>query len=263
MEETHRRNEASMRRKQANLSPNSPTPGTDTPPSPAASGAMDDLLAKLRAAKPEARDQRDRRRRARLKDRYQTRVASGQKMQDMASLVRSPDNIEASLLSPTSEVSSEAIDEVTDDHVAPENLNDEDVADRAASLLEGLRGETGAEEGEDGEKIPLPREESIRIRRRRENAQDERAARRRRRQQATSATDTTLGHPRIAEEAENENNSEQLDDFEKRESSSSGDKAGDGEEREGVKPTTPVTIVHPPSPSGESKTRLATPPGNE
>lgn len=249
-----------MRRKQANLHPNPSTPGTDTPPSPAASGAMDDLLAKLRAAKPETRDQRDRRRRARLKDRYQTRVASGQKMQDMASLVKSPDNIEASLLSPTSEVSSEAMDEASDGDVAPENLKDEDVADRAASLLEGLRGETGAEDDEDGDKISLPRDDSIRIRRRRESAQDERAARRRRRQQASSATETTLGQqPRIAEEAENGNDSEQADDFEKRQSSSSGEKPGDEEERGRL---TPLTIVHPPSPA-ESKTGLATPPGNE
>lgn len=240
-----------MRRKQANLSPNTSTPGTDTPPSPAASGAMDDLLAKLRAAKPEARDQRDRRRRARLKDRYQTRVASGQKIQDMASLVKSPDNIEASLLSPTSEFSSDAIDEAADSDMAPENLKDEDIADRAASLLEGLRGETGTEEDENDEKIALPREDSIRVRRRRESAQDERAARRRRRQQASSATETTLGRTPIAEEVENENDSEQPDDSEKRQSSSSGEKPGDEEEGWGIKPTTPVTVVHPPSPGNE------------
>src|SRR5215468_8938288 len=119
MEETYRRNEASMRRKQATLGPTTSTPGTDTPPSPSASGAMDDLLAKLRAAKPEAKDQRDRRRRARLKDRYQTRVASGQKMQDMQSIVKSPDNIEASLLSPASEVSSETVSETANRDVAP------------------------------------------------------------------------------------------------------------------------------------------------
>ena len=258
MEETHRRNEASMRRKQAALSPSSSTPGIDTPPSPAASGAMDDLLAKLRAAKPEARDQRDRRRRARLKDRYQTRVASGQKMHDMASLVKSPDNIEASLLSPTSEVSSDAISDVADGDVAPENLKDEDVADRAASMLEGLKGEVGTEEDEDEEKISLPREDSIRMRRRRESAQDERAARRRRRQQALSATESTLGQHPIAEEAENENNGEQRDGFEKRQSTSD-----DEEGNWGMKPTAPVTIVHPPSPESGSKTGLATPPDDE
>jgi len=238
-----------MRRKQASLTPNPSTPATDTPPSPAASGAMDDLLAKLRAAKPEARDQRDRRRRARLKDRYQTRVASGQTMQDMASLVKSPDNIEASLLSPASEASSEAINEALEDDVAPENLKDEDVADRAASMLEGLRGEIGTEEDEDGEKVPLPREDSIRIRRRRESAQDERAARRRRRQQALSASEPTLGQSPIAEEAENGNDSEQPDDFEKRRSSSSGEKLGDEEEKERTQPATPLTVVHPPSPA--------------
>jgi cytokinesis protein len=179
-------------------------------------------------------------------------VASGQKIQDMASLVKSPDNIEASLLSPTDEASGEAIDEAADSDVAPENLKDEDIADRAASLLEGLRGETGTEEDEDGKKMALPREDSIRVRRRRESAQDERAARRRRRrQQASSATETTLGQPPIAEDAENENDSEQPDDSEMRQSSSSREKPGYEEESWGMKPTTPVTIVHPPSPGNE------------
>ena len=64
LEEQHRRNEISMRRKQQQVQ--SPTALSDesAPKSPASTGAMDDLLQKLRAAKPEARDQRDRRRRA-------------------------------------------------------------------------------------------------------------------------------------------------------------------------------------------------------
>ena len=83
LEEQHRRNEISMRRKQQQVQ--SPTALSDegAPKSPASTGAMDDLLQKLRAAKPEARDQRDRRRRARLKDRHQVRVASGQEIPEI------------------------------------------------------------------------------------------------------------------------------------------------------------------------------------
>lgn len=224
---------------------------------------MDDLLAKLRAAKPEARDQRDRRRRARLKDRHAVRVASGQKMQDMASLVKGPDTIEASLLSPVSDVSQASeMRDSEDGELPPEQMNDEDVADRAASMLEGLRGEVGEEENGDDERVPLPREDSIRIRRRRESAQDERAARRRRRQQAQSASETSLGQPTIAEEAENEDGG--TESPEKRRSDGSGSvegaelEPGDAEEWN-RKPTTPVTIVHPPSPEMEKRV-LPTPP---
>src|SRR3954452_3202186 len=98
MEETRKRNEASMRRKHLNpaLANVISDPG---PPSPSATGAMDSLLEKLRAAAPQARDQRDRRRRARLKDRHQVRVASGQKIPDpdeipeMEDTLQSPDSV--------------------------------------------------------------------------------------------------------------------------------------------------------------------------
>src|SRR4051812_9376098 len=102
-----------MRRKAAQapnpLSPNALS-DSDTPKSPASTGAMDDLLQKLRAAKPEARDQRDRRRRARLKDRHQVRVASGQKIPELGINVDDEEGGEAGaegkgkgMLSPTSE----------------------------------------------------------------------------------------------------------------------------------------------------------------
>jgi len=69
-------------------------------------------------------------------------------------------------------------------------------------------------------------------------------------------------HP-IAEEAENENDGEQPDGSEKRQSTSSGEKPDDEEENGGMKPTTPVAIVHPPSTEGGSKTGFATPPDDE
>ncbi|KAL2353202.1 cytokinesis protein [Cryomyces antarcticus] len=76
VEETQRRNEASMRRKQ-NDTPKANGVTPDASASPASSGAMDSLLEKLRAAAPDARDTRERRRRARLQDKHQVRVASG------------------------------------------------------------------------------------------------------------------------------------------------------------------------------------------
>ncbi|KAK5188063.1 hypothetical protein LTR16_008826, partial [Cryomyces antarcticus] len=60
VEETQRRNEASMRRKQ-NDTPKANGVTPDASASPASSGAMDSLLEKLRAAAPDARDTRERR----------------------------------------------------------------------------------------------------------------------------------------------------------------------------------------------------------
>ena len=80
LEEARKRTEASLARKRnmaAALSSGT-NATTEAPQSPVTSGAMDSLLEKLRAAAPQARDQRDRRRRARLKERHNDRVASGQ-----------------------------------------------------------------------------------------------------------------------------------------------------------------------------------------
>ncbi|KAF2183862.1 hypothetical protein K469DRAFT_581319 [Zopfia rhizophila CBS 207.26] len=238
LEETHRRNEASMRRKANNLNPLSPSALSDgdAPKSPAATGAMDDLLQKLRAAKPEARDQRDRRRRARLKDRHQVRVASGQKIPELGVNMDEDDTGEGAskggMLSPKSETGeSDASNTLT-------SPTETDVADRAAAMLEGLQGgDVGAPD-------------RLSVRRRRENADNERERRRRRRQQATSnkSTDDGLTSPPIKEEGEE-------DEEDKRASIIS----GDGSESVGV--TTPVTIVSPPSPEQKRAEReLPTPP---
>lgn len=140
---------------------------------------MDSLLEKLRAAAPQARDQRDRRRRARLKDRHQIRVASGQKIPDMADLTKGDtDNSDGPAVSPDDEAAGtttpplQRIAEAASPAATPEG---EDVADRAASMLQGLRG--------DGDADPdiASRDGSLRVRRRRESADDERRSRRRRR----------------------------------------------------------------------------------
>ncbi|KAJ4369661.1 hypothetical protein N0V83_005423 [Neocucurbitaria cava] len=199
LEDQHRRNEISMRRKAAQapnpLSPNALSSDSDAPKSPASTGAMDDLLQKLRAAKPEARDQRDRRRRARLKDKHQVRVASGQKIPELgvnmeeegggeagAAAADDESNTDAkgkAMLSPTSDMADGeasgggAAGTVT----SPTGTStDADVADRAAAMLEGLQG--------GGSLASLNKDGSLSVRRRRESADTERQRRRNRRQQA-------------------------------------------------------------------------------
>ncbi|KAE9967805.1 hypothetical protein EG327_011297 [Venturia inaequalis] len=191
LEETRRRNEVSMKRKQAAIPTASATPldASAGPPSPAGTGAMDDLLAKLRAAKPEARDQRDRRRRARLKDKYQDRVASGQKMPELDELIKPRSDITDGLLSPVrSDGGQSTVSNDSTIPTVPEDGDDEDVADRAEKLLQGLGGE---DEGDEN-LIPVPRESIRMSRRRKEGAEDERSKRRRRRQLALSASEASL-----------------------------------------------------------------------
>jgi cytokinesis protein len=232
---------------------------------------MDDLLAKLRAAKPEARDQRDRRRRARLKDRHAVRVASGQTMPEMDELVQTP-ALEEGLLSPVKSeggLSSSGTDENPPLSAGLSVPEEEDVADQAEKLLQGLGGASGGEE-EGEERVPIPRE-SIRVsRRRKEGAEDERSRRRRRRQQAMSASEASL-----------ENHSR--DSHTIREEDGGNEQEINGEEEDGgetPKPPqhdggnvyrernsdTPVTIISPPSPElTPTKGRdagLPTPPGD-
>lgn len=173
LEETKRRNEASMKRKQQTS--NGPTPITPPPErSPTDTGAMDDLLEKLRAAKPQAKDQRERRRRARLKDKHEVRVASGQKMPDIAD--SAPDGEDTQLSPPLESEEKKDGPSVAEEDQQKDSPSDKDVADRAASMLQGL---SGTAEG------------TISMRRRRESADEERL-RRRRRKGASSISSAPL-----------------------------------------------------------------------
>jgi cytokinesis protein len=211
-----------MRRKQQIKAQNAVATNTsDAPPSPVSTGAMDVLLEKLRAAGPaaNAKDQRDRRRRARLKDKHQVRVASGQQ------IVETGENVdESGLLSPTKTDGSEPSSE------GPVSEG-EDIADRAASLLQGLRGREG--------EVPN-RDDSLRVRRRRESADDERARRRARRRAAGTSVDTTT-HTTIPEESTGNGDAEN-----KRSS------GGSSESQDQQLPT-PTTVVVPPSPTPSDK----------
>lgn len=202
---------------------------------------MDDLLQKLRAAKPEARDQRDRRRRARLKDKHQVRVASGQKMPEIGVNMEDEEggsgadnDTKKGILSPTSEIGEGETNTIP----GPGAANGEvDIADRAAAMLEGLQGGSGGGLNKDG---------SLSVRRRRESADTERQRRRNRRQQASSTREGDDGgplSPAIPEEGEVQ--------FFPRDGA---DDDRDGEEDGRI-------IVSPPSPEGAGKGRaLPTPP---
>jgi cytokinesis protein len=173
IEETRRRNEASMKRKhtaQLKLTSNSAEAG---PTSPSNTGAMDSLLEKLRAAAPQARDQRDRRRRARLKDRHQVRVASGQKIPDLDEIPEAETNLK------TAEAPSEDDSNVLSPGLSSPRSGGDDLADRAAALLQGMRSGDGADD-DDPE-----RRETLR-KARRQTAEEERRLRRRRRDRTTT-----------------------------------------------------------------------------
>ena len=245
VEETRRRNEASMARKRA-ANATSPTTGISTPESPLSpsAGAMDSLLEKLRAAAPQTRDQRDRRRRARLKDRHQDRIASGQKIPELTDLAKPSE--ESGSISPG--LQNPALP--GGENPEKENLSEgEEVADRAASLLQGLRGDG------DPEAEGTKRDSSLRVRRRRENADEERRNRRRRRTAAATAAnseDTVVQSPTIdGVPGENEEGTSVGD-------GASGERKGAAatdDANGGSPPITPVTTVSPPTPERGTEAR--------
>jgi len=180
LEETHRRNEASRKRK--NAQPKSAAAlGESQPASPTSTGAMDSLLEKLRAAAPQARDQRDRRRRARLKDRHQVRIASGQKIPDLNEIPEVEVGLQSGRVAGSGRSDGDLL---SPDMLSPTKEGDgeeDDVATRAAALLQGMR-EDGTEDGDDTE-----RRENLR-KSRRQTAEEERRTRRRRREKTQSST---------------------------------------------------------------------------
>jgi cytokinesis protein len=227
LEQTRKRNEASMKRKhqQLKLGGGSSADGS-APASPVSTGAMDSLLEKLRAAAPQARDQRDRRRRARLQNRHQVRVASGQKIPDPEEIPE----VEEGLKSPES-VNTEGL---LSPDMQPPNGSEDDIAERAALLLQGMRGSEGAEDPDS------ERRDSMRRSRRRENADEERKARRRRREKATSTSEPVEGDAIPEEDGEDPMESQTVE-------------ASEVDEGEKEQLPMPTTVISPPSPEGSEK----------
>lgn len=227
---------------------------------------MDTLLEKLRAAAPATRDTRDRRRRARLNERHQRRVASGQQMPEIAGVTSPTDD--TALMSPTSENAPDRPSTSDSTSLAPHVEEDkgaisegEDVADRAATLLQGLRGSTG-----DNDEPPLPRDsENLRVRRRRDHADSERERRRRRRAPGTS-TASTDGRPQTGI---SEASADHHDDDTRSEIGDTRSDVGNGDVGDNMKldlqlmtplaspalTSPPITIVSPPSPTTTAEKR--------
>ncbi|KAL1959955.1 hypothetical protein VTO42DRAFT_623 [Malbranchea cinnamomea] len=139
-EEARRRTEASLARKRVNITNGLSADGHDSS-LPSTSGAMDSLLEKLRAAAPQARDQRDRRRRARLKERHQIRVASGQRMPELPgfSSEGGKDGAQESKDGGSKDDAGDQSGGRSTNQDAAQVSEGEDIADRAASVLQGLR----------------------------------------------------------------------------------------------------------------------------
>ena len=241
VEETRRRNEASMARKRANakaINPAAANSGISTSDgalSPSSTGAMDSLLEKLRAAAPQARDQRDRRRRARLKDKHQVRVASGQTIPDLGDLTKTggeDKEADKSFLSPDAATNGdgEKMDPISEG---------EDVAERAASMLQGLRGDGDGDGARPGSRDGSG---SLRVRRRRESADDERRNRRRRRARESSSTDGGEGAT-LSPKYEGET----IPEIKEPDDEEDGGDEAEGEE------SILKTVVVPPSPEGTEK----------
>jgi cytokinesis protein len=221
LEITRKRNEESMKRKRAQhqLKPTGSSDGS-APPSPISTGAMDSLLEKLRAAAPQARDQRDRRRRARLQNRHQVRVASGQQIPDPNEIPE----VEDTLKSPDS-VSTESLASPVVRERDPDAEPDaDDIAARAALLLQGLRVGDGADEALNQKR------ESMR------KARDEerKARRNKRREQASMVEAAESEGDTVIAGSSNATPKEMTDD-------------------ENAKVPPPTTVVSPPSPEGSEK----------
>ena len=268
LEETRRRNEASMARKRmagkaANPAAGSSSPDNTSPQSPVGTGAMDSLLERLRAAAPQARDQRDRRRRARLKDRHEVRKASGQTMPDMADLGKShasedgmgevDDNGEGSAALRPAKVAASVNGEGGANEALAAISEGEDVADRAASMLQGLRNGADPPDNSSESGAAGSRDSSLRVRRRRESANDERSYRRRRRARE-STTNTSVPEAGEGDSGVTSPTDEKDEPTIREEEIAAAiviNAEGDDYSKEVV--TTPTTVISPPSPEGGAK----------
>ncbi|KAH8821478.1 hypothetical protein F5884DRAFT_88936 [Xylogone sp. PMI_703] len=257
LEANRKRLEASMKRK--NQLKVSIVSGEGSGPiSPASTGAMDSLLEKLRAAAPQTRDQRDRRRRARLQNRHQVRVASGQHIPEPNEIPE----VEAGLKSPPLV---EATPEVPEPTSPPKETPVDDIdniAERAALLLQGMRSTDGGSVAGDED---VERRENAR-RSRRNNAEEERRARRRRLRDksggssnaaaSTAASTLTTDGEGSVREGSVADEDERPDSRDK-DSQTQGERSSDHEDEdrdESLRISTPTAVViSPPSPDGTEK----------
>ncbi|KAJ9612373.1 hypothetical protein H2200_003970 [Cladophialophora chaetospira] len=234
LEENKRRIEVSLARKRAAVSANASGPGSgaETPGSPPANGAMETLLEKLRAAAPQVKDQRDRRRRARLKEKYEQRVASGQQLPELTV----KDGVEESRgIVPAERLTEDSLS--TDGASGRGDVSEsEDVADRALRALQEMRSS-----------VPSPGDE-IDVRRRRDGADEERKARRMRRRTAQQST-SSMGRNSVQSPTESTNRVDGAND----EPSPTEDKRSSGGTLSPISGQPPPEIIVSPTPDDEEK----------
>ena len=163
------------------------------------------------------------------------RVASGQPIPDITGPIRGesedPED-DKNVLSPESVTSADSQLERKAELAAISE--GEDVAERAANMLQGLRGDG---DGADGR--PGSRDGSLRVRRRRESANEERRTRRRR-------TGASGGG---GEDRENTLSPTEPDPIPEEPS----DQSTEVEIQQGSEAPTPTTVVSPPSPEGTAQ----------
>ncbi|KAI5293259.1 hypothetical protein KEM52_005701 [Ascosphaera acerosa] len=200
-EENRRRMEQSIARKRNNLTTQASLEMREGAQTPVSSGAMDSLLERLRAAAPQTRDVRDRRRRARLRDRHQQRVASGQKMPEAIANVASEDASAGTAAASAKQPSTGKGDETgtAADQTAEEGqLSEaEDIAAQAERMLQGLREDSEAGAAERPRRRDSDRSERSRRLRRRNAASSVR-----RRTRDDDLSPTSRAHEPIDEQPE-------------------------------------------------------------
>ncbi|RMZ89513.1 hypothetical protein DV736_g3253, partial [Chaetothyriales sp. CBS 134916] len=143
----------------------------ETSGAPISRGDMDSLLEKLRAAGP-PKDQKDRRRKARLKGQHQERLASGQQIPPPQ--IRQDIEDSRGISSKSEGEGDQSAEETKSDK--PVMSESDDVAERVARALREIGSATPTDDDE------------LRIRRRREGADEERKARRMKRRTAQTST---------------------------------------------------------------------------
>ncbi|RMD41484.1 hypothetical protein DV735_g3647, partial [Chaetothyriales sp. CBS 134920] len=213
----------------------------ETSGSPTSRGDMDSLLEKLRAAGP-PKDQKDRRRKARLKGQHQERLASGQQIPPPQ--VRPEIEDSRGISSKSEGEGDQSAEESKSDR--PAVSESDDVAERVARALKEI-----------GSATP-PDEDELRVRRRREGADEERKARRmKRRTGQTSSTSETAVKESSAAESTTEDKKEPESNNEGQKMAlvdGGADVEDKGEKAAGLPPVIPAIVV---SPTTESSTQAS------
>ncbi|KAF8427296.1 hypothetical protein EV426DRAFT_529656 [Tirmania nivea] len=175
---------AKKRREMLEAAQNKPAKGK-SPSSPIPTGAMDTLLQKLRDAGPTQRQQRDARKRARLKNNAKQRKASGEGISDVGTDVDTP-----ALVSPTivgSDTPTGSNTSGVPRKASRQRSPDDDPASRAQNMLQALKSGGDVSVGDESDSVSLASLGSFRTSRRPSTDEGQGRRARRRQRQASSS----------------------------------------------------------------------------